>query len=139
MALNESDAFVESSLYLLEVIPGPRRSQSPSRLLPADRNRYFLKVAYSQLSQTLQRLHQNGDRIIQITATSALQPPADFAWWIEIYTDYPACLYYFGPFDSEAEAQDAQPGFIDDLREEGAEQFAAQIKRCRPQILTQEW
>ncbi|MEB3175677.1 MAG: DUF1816 domain-containing protein [Cyanobacteriota bacterium] len=137
MALNESDASLESSLYLLEVIPG--RRQSASRLLPADRNRYFLKVAYPQLSQTLQRLSQNGDRVIQVTPSSVLQPPATVAWWIEIYTDYPTCLYYFGPFESEAEAQSAEQGFIDDLREEGAEQVAAQIKQCRPQILTQEW
>ncbi|NES84519.1 MAG: DUF1816 domain-containing protein, partial [Moorea sp. SIO2B7] len=51
----------------------------------------------------------------------------------------PRCTYYFGPFDSFNEAQSHQPGYIEDLQEEGAEGITVEIKQCQPQILTQEW
>lgn len=59
------------------------------------------------------------------------------AWWIEIQTDSPRCIYYFGPFNAEAEAEMARAGYIEDLEQEGAQHIKAAIKRCRaPQNLT---
>ncbi|NJM84817.1 MAG: DUF1816 domain-containing protein [Leptolyngbyaceae cyanobacterium RM2_2_21] len=58
-------------------------------------------------------------------------------WWIEIVTQTPKCTYYFGPFTSEAEANIAKTGYIEDLEQEGAAQIVATIQRCnRPDELT---
>jgi hypothetical protein len=58
------------------------------------------------------------------------------AWWVEITTSTPRCTYYFGPFLSSDEANAHQPGFLEDLHTEGAQDIHAQIKRCRPVQLT---
>jgi Domain of unknown function (DUF1816) len=58
------------------------------------------------------------------------------AWWVEIITESPHCTYYFGPFLSESEAAMHQPGYIEDLEQEGAQNIRVQIKRCKPDKLT---
>lgn len=65
--------------------------------------------------------------------------PVNFPWWVKIYTAKPRCLYYFGPFDSMAEAKENQAGYIEDLEKEGAEGMTVSIEQCKPQELTQEW
>ena len=40
-------------------------------------------------------------------------------WWVEISTTEPRCLYYFGPFDTQSEAELHQAGYIEDLEQEG--------------------
>lgn len=67
--------------------------------------------------------------------------PANFKieikkWWIEINTDIPRCTYYFGPFDSLQEAVEHQDGYVEDLIEEGCNEIAINIKKCRPRALT---
>ncbi|MEM9903720.1 MAG: DUF1816 domain-containing protein [Cyanobacteria bacterium P01_D01_bin.44] len=42
------------------------------------------------------------------------------AWWLEILTAAPHCIYYFGPFESEGEAARARAGYRVDLEQEGA-------------------
>ncbi|MGK7875690.1 MAG: DUF1816 domain-containing protein [Xenococcaceae cyanobacterium] len=64
------------------------------------------------------------------------QTSSELPWWVEISTAQPRCTYYFGPFDSAKEAQFYQPGYIEDLQEEGAEGIIVQIKQCQPKILT---
>ncbi|MEO0458234.1 MAG: DUF1816 domain-containing protein [Cyanobacteria bacterium P01_A01_bin.114] len=51
------------------------------------------------------------------------------SWWVEISTDTPKCVYYFGPFNSEAEAIAAKAGYIQDLEQEGAQQLQAKVSR----------
>ncbi len=58
------------------------------------------------------------------------------AWWLEIVTDRPPCTYYFGPFLSAKEAEVACSGFLDDLKQEGVEGIAFEIKQCQPLALT---
>lgn len=58
------------------------------------------------------------------------------AWWVEITTTQPRCIYYFGPFTSAGEAHKAKPGYIEDLEQEGAEDIQATVKRCKPKDLT---
>ncbi|MDX2255840.1 MAG: DUF1816 domain-containing protein [Pseudanabaenaceae cyanobacterium bins.39] len=58
------------------------------------------------------------------------------AVWIEIVTDSPRCTYYFGPFVSEAEAEAAKSGYIEDLESEGTKGLVVMIKRCKPDNLT---
>jgi hypothetical protein len=59
-----------------------------------------------------------------------------FAWWVEIKTDSPHCTYYFGPFASANEANQAKPGYIEDLQSENAQGIAVSVKRCKPTQLT---
>lgn len=59
------------------------------------------------------------------------------AWWVEISTDSPKCVYYFGPFAGSAEADSAKRGYIEDLEQEGAQQIRIVVKRCKaPSKLT---
>lgn len=58
------------------------------------------------------------------------------SWWVEINTAVPLCTYYFGPFDSQAEARDSRTGYVDDLCLEGARDIVALIKHCQPKNLT---
>lgn len=58
------------------------------------------------------------------------------AWWVEIVTQSPACIYYFGPYASASEAEAEKGGFITDLEQEGAKDLKVAIKRCKPEQLT---
>lgn len=59
-----------------------------------------------------------------------------FAWWVEIATERPKCLYYFGPFSSATEAKQAQAGYIEDLEQEGSQGIKVNVKWCQPKELT---
>ncbi len=57
-------------------------------------------------------------------------------WWIEILTNNPSCIYYFGPFESYWEAEWAKNGYIQDLDQEKAEIVNIEIEQCQPKELT---
>ncbi len=59
-----------------------------------------------------------------------------WAYWVKITTANPVCTYYFGPFISHKEADTAKPGFVEDLKEEGAKEIKVGIERCKPKQLT---
>lgn len=61
---------------------------------------------------------------------------SEFAWWVEINTTVPRCTYYFGPFDSEQEAQLSRSGYVEDLYQEEARDIIALVKQCQPDVLT---
>ncbi|MEM1308806.1 MAG: DUF1816 domain-containing protein [Cyanobacteria bacterium P01_D01_bin.71] len=50
---------------------------------------------------------------------------SDQQWWLEIKTSEPACTYYFGPFDTEPDAQAQKQGYLEDLQQEGAKVLSA--------------
>ena len=58
------------------------------------------------------------------------------AWWVEINTERPRCTYYFGPFASAGEADEAKAGYIEDLEGESAQGIQVAIKRCKPAQMT---
>ncbi|HEY9893205.1 MAG TPA: DUF1816 domain-containing protein [Candidatus Sericytochromatia bacterium] len=58
------------------------------------------------------------------------------AWWVEIITETPKCIYYFGPFVSSYEAESSSSSYIKDLEQEAAEIIAVDIKRGQPRKLT---
>ena len=70
--------------------------------------------------------------LIQAFKTAFRRPP----YWVEITTDRPHCLYYFGDFDSYSEAEQMQNGYVEDLLAEQAEGIEVAIKRCSPTNLT---
>ncbi|TVP63643.1 MAG: DUF1816 domain-containing protein [Leptolyngbya sp. LCM1.Bin17] len=51
-------------------------------------------------------------------------------WWVEIKTNHPACTYYFGPFDTDTEAEVLKGGYIEDLEQEGAQNIRAVLLHC---------
>ncbi|MBE9165993.1 DUF1816 domain-containing protein [Pleurocapsales cyanobacterium LEGE 06147] len=57
-------------------------------------------------------------------------------WWVEIQTNIPRCIYYFGPFESAKEARLSQVGYLEDLLEEKARGITVEIKQCQPENLT---
>ena len=58
------------------------------------------------------------------------------AWWVEITTAKPHCTYYFGPFTSAVEADEAKAGYVEDLEGESAQGIKVTIKRCKPVQMT---
>jgi hypothetical protein len=60
------------------------------------------------------------------------------AWWIEMTTANPSCIYYFGPFRTYEQAEAARFGYIEDLEQEGAQGISLAIKRGQPTDLTVE-
>jgi hypothetical protein len=131
---------LDSRTFLLEVVIFAQSSVQKCQAIGQRRSKFFLKVPYKRMSQEIRRIHRLGGKILNVTQTSGLNGnPQSLSWWIEIYTDFPRCFYYFGPFESETEAQAHQGGYLDDLRQEGAENILVEIKQCRPLALTQEW
>ena len=57
-------------------------------------------------------------------------------YWINITTKQPSCIYYFGPFNSYAEAKQMRHGYIEDLVEERAIGISIKIERSLPARLT---
>lgn len=82
------------------------------------------------LSSAMQSTWQQQSPLASYTHQSGL------SWWVEINTDIPLCTYYFGPFDSQAEARESRTGYVDDLCQEGARNIVALIKHCHPKKLT---
>jgi hypothetical protein len=58
------------------------------------------------------------------------------AYWLEVITDYPWCVYYFGPFGTIQEAELSQHGYLQDILEESAQLMSVTIKQICPQNLT---
>lgn len=58
------------------------------------------------------------------------------AWWVEITTEQPRCIYYFGPFKTPFEAKAIYPGYIEDIKSESAQGIEVNIKLCKPDVLT---
>jgi Domain of unknown function (DUF1816) len=63
----------------------------------------------------------------------------ELAWWTKIYTKAPFCIYYFGPFDRVEEANDSKFGYIEDLKNEGAEVVFIKYLQLNPKNLTVEY
>lgn len=70
--------------------------------------------------------------------TVQLKTSLEFDWWIEICTDNPSCIYYFGAFENFIAAALAQHGYIQDLQDEDAKIISIKIEQCQPQQLTVE-
>ena len=60
----------------------------------------------------------------------------DLAWWAKIHTMIPCVTYYFGPFDSEAEAKQYYPDYVEDLKQEKAIGISVQCQKIQPTFLT---
>jgi Domain of unknown function (DUF1816)/CpcD/allophycocyanin linker domain len=129
----------ENQIFLYEVV-FPSSSASLARRF----SRIVLRVSKSRMSQETKRILRQGGQILSIKPLNSenvfIEPKSiSQPWWVEITTNQPKCLYYFGPFDSFAEALSHQSGYIEDLRSESAAGISTQIKQCQPKVLTQEY
>jgi len=57
-------------------------------------------------------------------------------WWLEVGTINPICIYFFGPFEDQAEAKSSKEVFPQDLEEEKARVLYSKVKFCQPRQLT---
>ncbi len=71
-----------------------------------------------------------------VTFVQGLRRGNNKAWWIEIITIEPPCLYYFGPFKDLIGAIFNCFGYVIDLSEERTKGITVTFKRCNPKILT---
>jgi Domain of unknown function (DUF1816) len=76
--------------------------------------------------------------LIQAWQASNLSEDSEgqWGWWIELKTENPSYLYYFGPFSTPNEAEKLKLGYIQDLAEEKAKVTAATVLWCKPKQLT---
>lgn len=70
------------------------------------------------------------------TALTFILDQLGLAWWIEIVTVSPCCVYYFGPFAIDKQAEFHQRGYLEDLQTESAGVIAVNIKQCKPPKIT---
>ncbi|MBR8826332.1 MAG: DUF1816 domain-containing protein [Gomphosphaeria aponina SAG 52.96 = DSM 107014] len=131
---NLVETISDCSVFLYEVINLPQKDK-----LKSDRTaRVLLKVPKNRMSTEMRRITRLGGTIVSIRPLNEVNGKVNqqLPWWIEILTTKPRCIYYFGPFDTEVEAQAYQTGYIQDLQEEGSEGITIQIKQCQPTDLT---
>jgi Domain of unknown function (DUF1816) len=64
------------------------------------------------------------------------EPNHKLGWWVEVFTQEPPCLYYFGAFDTLSEAEDSKHGYVQDLIEEGSKGIKFELQMCQPKRLT---
>ena len=57
-------------------------------------------------------------------------------WWIKVHTIIPCITYFFGPFDSWAEAKENYWGYIEDLKTENAVGITFEFQDKNPEVLT---
>jgi Domain of unknown function (DUF1816) len=62
--------------------------------------------------------------------------PSDLCWWLEVRTINPICIYFFGPFENQSEAESSQEGFVQDLEAEKAWVLYSNVKLHNPSQLT---
>jgi hypothetical protein len=76
--------------------------------------------------------------IVQAWQSSNLSEDSEgkWGWWIELKTENPSYLYYFGPFSTPKEAETLKLGYIQDLAEENATVTTATVLWCKPKQLT---
>jgi Domain of unknown function (DUF1816) len=72
------------------------------------------------------------------TKSTKQNPSAETSlhWWIEVGTVNPICIYFFGPFEAQSEAESSKQGFVQDLESEKAWVIYSNTKLCQPRQLT---
>jgi hypothetical protein len=61
---------------------------------------------------------------------------SELDWWLEVGTIHPICIYFFGPYADQLEAESAKEGFFQDLGGENAWILYSRVKCCQPRQLT---
>ncbi|MEG3435890.1 DUF1816 domain-containing protein [Pannus brasiliensis CCIBt3594] len=134
--MQEANNRKDSPIFLYEVVfpnPGGSFTRRFSRVI--------LRVPRNRMGAETKRILREGGTILAIKPLSIdggvpETVPDVLPWWVEIGTEEPRCLYYFGPFDSYEEALSNQAGYIEDLESESAIGIVTAIKQCQPEILT---
>jgi Domain of unknown function (DUF1816) len=53
-------------------------------------------------------------------------------WWIEVGATHPLCIYYFGPFENQVDAEFSKDECLEDLEHEKSAIVYARVKFCQP-------
>lgn len=132
----------ESQVFVFEVnglrsFFGSANLKSPIR----QSGRKEFTVPYSRMSREIRRIALQGGKIVSIRPSSTRREgddssKRDLAWWIQISTQQPQSLLYFGPYETPNEAKSELSGYIEDLREEGAAGITVELQQCQPKQLT---
>ena len=61
-----------------------------------------------------------------------LNQPYNRDWWLKITTAGPRCIYYFGPFQSQEEANEQVAGYRSDLESEKARVVQVKLNQQLP-------
>jgi hypothetical protein len=73
---------------------------------------------------------------MQAEKTCKVQEAPILAWWLQVDTLHPICIYYFGPFETQAEAEGAKYAYIHDLKQEKAQILDVKTRFFQPRQLT---
>jgi PAS domain-containing protein len=132
---------------ILNKIPNRHRvyCDDLSRIVAADcflgmlKERLLVEEEIRQMMPTLINEHQHPRPIkagSQSLAGSRSFQINEMAWWIKIHTIIPCVTYYFGPFETQAEAKHSYPGYVEDLQQEKAIGISVQLQKIQPTFLT---
>ena len=129
-------------LFVIEVLGlrstvGPANPNNPIR----QSGRTEFRVPYARMSREIRRITLQGGKIVSVLPLNAgvggdVSSQKEDDWWVEVSTQQPKYRFYFGPFGTSYEAESQLPGYVEDLREEGAEEITFKIQQCHPEQLT---
>ena len=127
------------SIVSTELTFNPRRNSPTGKIRK--------KVPFHRMNQTIQQIKRFKGKILSIKPLNgheALSQPivqkqdTTLPWWVKVLSTHPYCVYYFGPFNNQQEAEANQAGYIQDLEGEGNQGITVEILQAEPTILTQE-
>jgi Domain of unknown function (DUF1816) len=72
----------------------------------------------------------------QFTKHHHIAKTSELRWWLEVRTINPLCIYFFGPFENQSEAESSQESFVQDLESENAWVLYSNVKLDNPRQLT---
>jgi hypothetical protein len=64
------------------------------------------------------------------------QNSSKLGWWLKIEAATPICIYYFGPFSSQKEAESSKLEYFTDLAQENVKILHSETRFCQPRQLT---
>jgi Domain of unknown function (DUF1816) len=137
---SQKPEFNPSKLHFLERLNQLFCSQMDSIILAIDLLKYSDYFWTDEEYKYLELLKKSAIKMIKIienrTSTANCEVSDSLAWWVKVTTAKPDMTYYFGPFTSARDAGLAQPQYIDDFEQAGANILGISIQQCQPSSLT---
>lgn len=101
-------------------------------------SRVNLKVPFKRMNTKTREISSQKGKIICILPATLKRydPQLNLAWWIQIVTNSPKFIYFFGPFSTQKEAKYFQPDYVEDLISEKAIIVDVSLKYCQPISIT---
>lgn len=58
-------------------------------------------------------------------------PDTTLCWWIQVSMKEPECVFFYGPFATQREAESQLSGYVKDLLQEGISDMSIDIQQRR--------